>query len=216
MKPLHRPFGVLALAAVVLIGGCATPTPVRFYTLSPASGGEPAEPLPGRPSLAVGPVDVPEYLDRPQLVTRLGNSELQVHEFNRWAGQLQEDVARVIARNLGRLLDTPRVHLYPSRVPAATDYRVIVELRALEGRPGGRTELDAAWGILRERDMQTVYTGFTRAESPAAGDGFSGYVGALSGLLGQLSRDIAAELRRLAGRGTGDRRPAVRQVPSDS
>jgi len=46
--------------------------------------------------LALGPVRLPEYLDRPQIATRSEGNEVRLHETERWAGSLQEDVSRVM------------------------------------------------------------------------------------------------------------------------
>ncbi|MEJ2577056.1 MAG: PqiC family protein [Gammaproteobacteria bacterium] len=187
---------VAALVAAVTVG-CATPTPARFYTLSETPVAAPVGRLAADRTLAVGPVDLPEYLDRPQIVTRIGDSELQVNEFHRWGGVLQEEATRVVARDLARLLDTRRVHVYPSRVSRLTDYRVVIELRSFEGTLGGEVVLDAAWTILDERTAEPLHTGFSRARAMAAGPGFDAYTRALSEVLGGLGRAIATELARL-------------------
>jgi uncharacterized lipoprotein YmbA len=193
---------VLAGAVLlVLLVGCATAPNVRFYTLSATASPVAGPKIPPDLSLAVGPVDVPEYLDRPQIVTRIGASELAVHEFQRWAGMLQEEATRAVARNLASLLGTRKVHLYPSRTAAAADLRVVIELRGFEGTPGSTVTLDAAWSILDERRAEVVHTGFT-THSAVSGTGFDAYARALSETLAALSRDIARELQRTAAGGT--------------
>jgi len=189
-----------ALAGAVLtvaLGACATAPNARFYTLSATAPAAAGLQVPAGSSLAVGPVDVPEYLDRPQMVTRIGASELAVHEFQRWAGVLQEEATRAVARNLANLLGTRKVHLYPGRTAAAADLRVVVELRSFEGTPGATVTLDAAWSILDERRAEVVHTGFS-THSAASGTGFDAYARALSDTLAALSRDIARELQRIA------------------
>jgi uncharacterized lipoprotein YmbA len=72
-------------------GGCASTKPARFYTLSPLDGtGERSGTVPAeqRIAVAVGPIAIPDYLDRPQILTRSGPRELELSEFERWAGSL--------------------------------------------------------------------------------------------------------------------------------
>ena len=47
--------------------------------------------------IGVGPVTVPDYLDRPQIATRSSSSSLQFSEFDRWAEPLEKNLMRVLA-----------------------------------------------------------------------------------------------------------------------
>ena len=58
------------------------------------------------PVIGVGPITVPKYLDRPQIVTRSGRNQLALGEFDRWAEPLQDNVLRVLAENLAFLIPT--------------------------------------------------------------------------------------------------------------
>jgi uncharacterized lipoprotein YmbA len=88
------------LAACLTLTGCADSQPTRFYTLSPladASGGTPLADLPEF-TVGVGPVTLPPYLDRPQLVTRAGGNRMVLADFDSWVEPLQGMFARVSAR----------------------------------------------------------------------------------------------------------------------
>jgi uncharacterized lipoprotein YmbA len=94
--------------------GCGTTDPARFYTLSPlAIPGTEAEAAGQGVAIGVGPIKLPEHLDRPQIVTRTSRNELKLAEFDRWAGSLADDFSRVLAENLSILLSTDRVSVYP-------------------------------------------------------------------------------------------------------
>ena len=66
---------------MALAAGCASP-PSRFYTLSGATAN--ATSTEG-PSIAVGPVSIPAVVDRPEIVVTIGDNEVWLDEFNRWA-----------------------------------------------------------------------------------------------------------------------------------
>lgn len=77
----------VALATCLALTGCADSQPTRFYTLSPlaaALGSTPPTLLPDV-TVGVGPVTLPPYLDRPQLVTRAGGNRVVLAEFDSWA-----------------------------------------------------------------------------------------------------------------------------------
>ena len=53
--------------------------------------------------IGVGPIEIPSYLDRPQIITRMRLHELMLNEHALWAEPLDKALARVIALNLGAL-----------------------------------------------------------------------------------------------------------------
>ena len=180
----------VSLALLGALTGCATTPDARFYTL-----GEPASPVAAADStlsLALGPIDLPRYLDRPQMVTRDDGNRLAVDEYNRWGGSLEEEIQRVLSAHLGSRLGTARVYTYPSRIVAVTDYRIALDVRRFDGTLGGQVALDAAWSLIDDRSGEVVEVGRGRYEAPVTAPGHAGYAGALGGLLGQLGRDLAA------------------------
>ena len=100
------------LFLVFLLGGCSSTPPVAYYTLNtlPETQQEiPAAVMDDTIAIGVGPVDLPKFLDRPQIVTRKSQNQIEVSEFNRWAGSFPGDFARVLAKNISILLPTDQV-----------------------------------------------------------------------------------------------------------
>lgn len=180
-----------AVLPVLLAGGCATAPQSRFYALSAAVPQTTAD---SELSLALGPVDLPEYLDRPQIVTRAGDNRLRVDEFNRWGGSLEEEISRVLALYLGRRLGARHVYSYPSRVAAQTDYRIALEIRGFDGTLGGEVALDVAWSLIDDRSGEVLQTRQISYGGTSAGPDYEAYAAALSGLLTQLGDDLAEAL----------------------
>jgi Uncharacterized protein conserved in bacteria len=107
---------LFAAVSVVLLAGCTHSPPVRFYTLTPLDRQEirrasRQEAVPG--AVRIMPVDIPDYLDRPQIMTRDGKNILKLAEFDRWAGSLGDNITAVLAENLGLLLASDRVFIHP-------------------------------------------------------------------------------------------------------
>jgi uncharacterized protein len=72
----------LGLIVAALCAGCGSAPKERFYTLAPAPGAMPpiAATAQPRTSVAIGPVKVPDALDRPQMVVREGPNRVEILE----------------------------------------------------------------------------------------------------------------------------------------
>jgi len=192
--------GVAATLLAALVIGCFGQTPQpEFYTLSPASGAASGPALASRPDLGlvVGPIEFPRYLDRAEIVTRDGSHRLVLADVHRWGGSLRSDILRVVADDLGRLLGTARVVIYPAeaRFPAA--YRVLLDLREFEGIPGGTITLRVRWTIAKADDGRALAVEESRIEQPIASASFEDLVAAESAALGTLNRQIAERMAAL-------------------
>jgi hypothetical protein len=181
---------ITGLAAAV--AGCASP-PSRFYTLSADA---PPGPVTSTAVIAVGPVSVPEVVDRPEIVVRTGPNQVTVDEFNRWASPLQSDIARVVAENLARLLGTPRAAVFVEAPASDAAYRVTIDVQRFESAPGEAATLDAIWAVERTRDSQTR-TDRTTVREPAPEAGYDAIAAAHSRAVARLSHDIADAVRAL-------------------
>ena len=116
---------MLVLFTAFLLTGCgSSPPPVEFYTLNSISAMTP-QVNPAAPdqniTIGIGPIEIPEILDRPQIVTRTGPNKLKVDEFNRWAGPLKAGFGQVLAENISLLLATDRVAVYPWEIDFKPD-----------------------------------------------------------------------------------------------
>jgi uncharacterized lipoprotein YmbA len=188
----------LALGLSALAAGCLggpTPEP-QYFTLSTPAGAS-AAPLAVRPQLGLvlGPVDLPRYLDRAELVTRSGAHALRVWNGVRWGGSLRTDVQRVVADDLSRLLGTPRIAVHPAEARFRVDYRVLLELLEFGSAPGHPVALRARWTIAGG-DGRAVAVGATQVEQPPASASWEDYVAAHGAALAVLTQELA---ERIAG-----------------
>ena len=188
------------LSAILIVAGllpaCTTTPQANFYMLD--TSGRVSPETSSQLVVAIGPVDLPQYLDRPHIVSRTGGNRLRVDEFNRWAGSLEEDITRVLTRRVGDRLGTLRVYGYPSRVVADTDYRVAVDVRVFDGALGGEVVLETSWALIDDRAGEVVRTRQVSYRGTAQGNDYDAYTAALSALLGELADDLAAVIGELA------------------
>jgi uncharacterized protein len=193
--------GMAALAVCLLLAGCGATTPGRFYTLSSvvAAPGE-ARPAAGRDlTIGVGPVTLPAYLDRPQLVSRDGGNRVVLADFDSWIEPLEGMFARTLAENLSLLLATDDVVLLPQRRPVRPDYAVEVEVTRFDVDTSGKAVLDARWWLLDERGEEVLRNDRSTIVEPTTAGDQAAAAQALSRALGQMSRDIAGAIAHRAG-----------------
>jgi len=190
-----KAFSLLCILAAVG-AGCAT-SRSDFYTLSSSSKAVSAD---AGYSVAVGPVSVPEIVDRPQIVVRTGPNQVFIDEFHRWGSPLRDEIARGIAGNLAALLGTPRVSVFPHSTSSGANYRVAVDVMIFDSTPGESAALDAVWGI-RGAGGGAVRSGRTTVSETVSDAGYAAIVAAHSRALEKLSVDIADAIRGLEGGG---------------
>jgi len=165
----------------------------NFYTLSALA--KPAGAAEGI-SVAVGPVSIPEIVDRPQIVVRAGPNQVDIDEFQRWGSPLGDDIARVVAANLAALLGTPQVSVYPAATSVGARYRVVIEVISFDSTLGDSAALDAVWAVRSPKDG-TSRAGRTTLREAVRETGYPALVAAHSRGLARLSADIAAAVRTL-------------------
>lgn len=201
----------LALATGILaVAGCGETLPTRFYVLSYDFGsmaGEPSTIAREGIGVGVGPVELPQYLDRPHIVTRSSGNKLELAEFDQWGGRLKDNFTRVLAENLSVELSTDRISIYPWKGTAPVDYQVTVQVTAFEVTPGGQTLLDTRWSIVGQDTKQVLTMARSSyrqdldsgGEEDAAAVSYEAVAAAMSRNISDLGRDIAAKIKALSG-----------------
>ncbi len=179
----------LHLLPILLLASCASPK--SFYVLS----AEGPAPTGGGTGIGVGPVSLAGYLDRPNLVFQESGNRMSVAESHRWAGDLEENIARVMATNLGRKLGTGNVRVYPWGADGELRYQVSLDIRQLHANSEGDAVLDAAWRVYSLPDRRMIATKSWSATEPLAADGYDEMAAAESRLLARLAAEIASTLR---------------------
>jgi uncharacterized lipoprotein YmbA len=188
------------MASFLGLGACANPS-ARFYLLTTQATSEtssPPEAGPG-PVIGVGPVTLPKYLERPQIVTRVDQNRLAVGELERWAEPLRDNITRVLGEHLALLVPTDQVWLQPWPRSAALDYQVTIDVLQFDGRLGGETTLLAFWRILDGAEVPLL-SHRTSLRVLVGGADYDAIVVAMNQLLAGLSHDMAVAIRRLASR----------------
>lgn len=183
----------LALSAVA---ACSTTPPTRFYALEAVASVQPAAaPRPAAAvAVAVRTVALPAAVDRPQFVLRAGDSRVNLDEYNRWAGPLRDEIARVVAGNLAAELGTPVVTV-SAALPSTSDLVVLLDVQRFDAKAGEGVDVDVVWIVRRAVDDEKGRSGRAIVREAAGGPGYEALVAAYNRALAKASRDIAAVVR---------------------
>lgn len=192
--------------ALLLLGTTACASrgiEVREYVITPvpsnslpdvgASGGAVASEM--GLAIGVGPVELPSYLRRRQIVTREAESRLLSSEAHSWGEDLEASVARVLAENLSSLLPSNRVVTLPWQSAGDLDYLVAVQIQRFERDAENVVHLDARWSLTRAKGRKVVAARASAIKQTGVDAGYPATVEGMSRAVEQLSREITRAIR---------------------
>jgi len=185
----------LLLFAALVAAACGSTPKESYYTLSgtpmrlPAAG---ASAL----SVVVGPVAVPDAVDRSPMVVRTGPNEVSIDDLHRWVEPLKTGIPRALAELLMRELGTPRVVAGRSASGTAADYRVAVDVQRFESSFSEGATLDAVWTVTPAQGA--ARSGRTFVQEAAPTRDHAGIAAAHRKALEKLAADIATAIRAKA------------------
>jgi len=201
VTPFSCGLAVILALVVIFSGGCTRSQTPRFYTLTsmqpaqvPSERGSPAH----NAVIGIGPITMADYLDQSDLVTRTSDNQLLKAEYDRWAGSFKDDFINILAENIGFLVPTERIYLYPWRGSVPIGYQVALELIRCDGRLGEAAYLVARWRIFEGPDKKLLKMSRSTIREPVTGPDYSALVAAQSRAVAKLSQEIAAAIRAVA------------------
>jgi len=146
------------LAASMSLAGCAVSDATHYYTLGQAtvknaesrSNASRSVGETGGARIGVGPVSIPDYLERSQIVTGVDIDRVEFLMSHRWAEPLENAITRILAEEISARVPTDRIVTYPWRdmVARAMRCQVVVAVVRFDGHPGGDVTLGTRWQIL--------------------------------------------------------------------
>jgi len=188
-----------------VVAGCASPRE-HLYSLEPESGDvraatssrlvtdrSHANPAPTTlPVVAVGPLTLPDIVDRPQLVVRDSDYAVSVLEQERWAAPLKETLPRLLATQLSAQLPERRFLAASSPALGSANARLAVEITRFDLLRTGGARVSAHWNY---RLADTSIDGDSEGDAAATGRGYEALVDAARRACAALTDDIAAQIR---------------------
>lgn len=194
----YRKIVVLAAVffALVSTAGCGTSQKTDFYQLEEASNAS----LTGIEKggiIGIGPISLPEYINRPQIVTRQAEHHFNVSEFNRWIEPINDSISRLLVINLSNNLNSNRIYWVPrSERQYPLDLRVAVDIGRFDGQLGKEVVLESRWSIF-DKDDKPALTRVSLIKEPVKGESYDALVAAMNRALQQLGKEISQEASTL-------------------
>jgi len=192
---------LLACAALAgTLAGCASAPASHYYSLMPkAVSSAPGQVDAASPqasyTISVGPVSVPDQVDRPQIVlTEPDSTQVTPLSGYLWAAKLSREVRDALADDLSRRLGALEVP--PGSVTKGKgNWQVNVKIQRFDSYYGNRAVLDASWE-LAPHNVQGGRPGYCRARiSVPVGEGVSALVQGHQNALWMLSGLIAGQIQ---------------------
>jgi len=187
---MFRKLSVILL--VLLLSACGTSPKTNFYLLSSDNDIESntSEDI----SIGLWQINLPELIDRPEIVTRTGPYTIDMADFHRWAGDLENNVSILIAEELSHNLNTGYVTISPWPSYRNLDYQIKVLIREFTGELGGESKLEGAYIILNGKGNKKILDENFALKEKTKGGNYSDMVSAMSRLVIHLSAQISAAI----------------------
>lgn len=187
---------------ILFLSGCMSvpnsPNP-RFYSLQPLNPGAAVEKfnVAADTIIAVGPVRIPDYLNRPQIVTKDKKGMLTFAQFDRWGDPLDVAFTRLINADLAVMLPAASMEVYPWNIAIPVKYQVLVDVIRLESELDGELFLAVQWSIVDAQDNKMLLTRRSEFNSPVKPHTYSALADTLSRVFVSLSTDIAKAINSI-------------------
>jgi len=192
-------------AIAIALAGCTAisrtilapqPDISKFYLLTPTAGAAPTAPaaaqsVGGDFVIGLGPIKLPPYLDRPEVVTRTAPNRLELSKEDRWGESLQNGFTSVMERDLAAQAGTGRVIIFPWYNTVHVDLQVQIDVYRFETDGQGNAQLSAKWTILDPTNKKILYTAESNLTEPCKPGDTTDAAAALSRTVGDLSGQIA-------------------------
>ena len=188
--------GLFLFSACISLGTGRSPV-TKLYMLDTGLS-EPAvletARLPAGFTIGVGPIKVPQYLNRPMIVTRTGSNEVRPNEFHQWAEPLPENMSRVMSADLLELTGAAHSFAFPWRSAIPIDMQVVVNVMQFDVSPDGSVILKAQWSLFGEKGKRVRLTRRSLITRQVTGSGYADSVAGMSQALGDLTQEVATAI----------------------
>lgn len=194
-------FVTASLTALVLcLAACGSSPPVQLFQLRadpPGAAASAPAPTPAATRWSLGPVQLPDYLDRDAIVRPSGQATLATLPGQRWAEPLRDAVPRLLLQDLIRLRGEQQVWRAPLPPGVQVDRQLRVDLQRLDADADGHAVvLQARWMLIDPRGSAAPEVHQSRIAVPLADPRTDTLVSAHRLALWRLAQDIVARAPR--------------------
>lgn len=187
------------IVAAVALAACASKNPRSEpkRLLLGYDGPVAAAPAAPRPRLVVRGVGVPDYLDRRELVRRVGAAEIVRDDTAYWAERPSKSITRWVTQALAAQRSDFAVESFSTADGRAPDAVLALTLDGFEPGADGTLRLRGSW-IYAPNGKVAALSGRFDADAVTADGTAEASVAALQKALGEAVRSLAAQLPQAA------------------
>lgn len=195
-------FQSVVFCALLFSSGCFSvpnsPSP-RFHMLSSVDKEKVSQKfnIPSYIIIETGPVKIPDYQNRPQMVTLNKDKTLNFAQFDRWGEALDSAMARLINESLTAMLPGATFQMFPCNFNIPLKYQLIVDVLQLESELDKEVFFSAQWSIIDVETKKMAYSKRSEFRQPIDPHNYAGMADALSAVCVSLSREVAQEFEAL-------------------
>jgi uncharacterized lipoprotein YmbA len=188
-------------AVMAFLWGCASTTqPSKFYVLSALTQPEATTQVTTSDAdmlIGIGPITLPAYLNRSQIVTRPSENELKLAEFHLWAEPLKENISRVLMESLSNLLNTNRIVTYPWRASISVAYQITLDVVRFDVGSDEDAVMNVYWTVYDKDGKEELFKKKSIFRESVGSKDYHSIVAAQNRTLMEFSREIASTIKKI-------------------
>jgi len=183
---------IILVVMVLCLAACRS-TPSSFYMLAPSTYGKDSVTVKRNVNVGIF-VKIPKYVERPQIVTKKNDVEMQISEFNRWIAPLDDNIIEVITADMLSL--SKKIKVIPTSANRKNfDYMVVVDIKRFDAVLGDKAVISAMWSI-KNGDDKVLFSKMSYMEAGISEE-YNDMVKKLSDLMGNLTKEITLKISKL-------------------
>lgn len=190
-----RPIRLTPALVLCLLTACsATTDTTRFYTLKPITN-QFLTNKSGSSTVSIESIVIPRLLNRPQIVSRIGQNEIKRAEYHQWGGSIEEEIKQLLTTELEQELSEAGYYVFPRESRSRPDYNLYLDINRLDGQLGEEAVFEMTWLLESDQDQQLSARGSLRHSTQLKSHNYSDYVAALHALLVRGTQALGEELK---------------------
>ena len=139
-------------------------------------------------------INLPELIDRPEIVTRTGAHTIELADFDHWADDLENNISTLIASEVSHDLRTGYVYISPWASSKKLDFQIKVHIRKFVGELDGDVKLEGTYIILIGKGKKKHFEEPFALIEKTKGNSYNDMVSAMSRLVIRLSDQISSTI----------------------
>jgi len=184
------------VSLLVLLTACGTSPKTDFYMLNAENEYASVAPKKDQGAvIAIWTVRLPDYLDRSEIVVRESQYEVELADFSWWAGDLGQNITRLLAIDLGQRLQSNRIVASTWGTRYKKDFQIKTHIARFDGQLGGEVVFNGVWTLLDGDGKKELSREGFDFKTTATDKTYKGLVAALSQLTVKLSEQMGSSIK---------------------